>query len=122
GASTHSVSLAFSDNAFTPNQLHWQYSFTTIAPPPVVPTTKDVFTDNFESYISGAGDSSALDKNLAGGPNAAPNGSGHPWVGIATLPNIYVVGTEGGVTPHSGTNMIRGLSGGGDFDQVYYNL
>jgi hypothetical protein len=81
--------------------------------------TVDVFRDDFESYASGE---SPLDKNLAGGPNAAPNGSGNPWWGIAALPNIYVVGSEEGPTPHSGTNMIRGLSGGGDFDQAYYNL
>ena len=38
------------------------------------------------------------------------------------MPNIYVVGTENSVTPHSGTNMVRGLSFGSDFDQAYYNL
>jgi hypothetical protein len=76
-----------------------------------------LFSDGFESYAPGA-----LDKNLSGGPNAAPNGSGNPWFG-PNPPNLRVVGAEGSVTPHSGTQMVRGLNtGGGDFDQNWYNL
>jgi hypothetical protein len=73
-------------------------------------------TDGFETYNPGA-----LDKDLAGGPNAAPNGSGNPWFGPLP-PNLFVVGAENGVTPHSGTQMIRGSGSPSDFDQLWYNL
>jgi hypothetical protein len=119
--STHAVGVTFSNNAVAPQQFAWQYSFTVVPPPPFVPTTVDVFKDSFETYIQAPGDDGALDKNLSGGPNAAPNGSGNPWWGPFPA-NLRVVGTENGVTPHSGTNMVRGLSTGGDFDQEYYNL
>jgi hypothetical protein len=80
-----------------------------------------LFSDNFESYASGAGDSTPLDKNTAG-PNADTNGSGNPWWGPFP-PNFRVVTTgDGGVTAHSGSKMIRGLSSGSDLDQDYYNL
>jgi hypothetical protein len=76
-----------------------------------------LFSDGFETYAPGA-----LDKNLTGGPNAAPNGSGNPWFG-PNPPNLRVVGTEGSVAPHSGTQMVRGLNtAGADFDQNWYNL
>jgi hypothetical protein len=75
-----------------------------------------LFSDGFESY-TGAGN--PLDKNTAG-PNAAPNGSGNPWFGPAP-PNARVVGAEGSVTPHSGTQMIRG-SAPSDLDENWYNL
>jgi hypothetical protein len=76
-----------------------------------------LFTDGFESYNVGA-----LDKNASGGANAAPNGSGNPWFGPAP-PNARVVGTDSGVTPHSGSQMIRGaLVTGSDLDQNWYNL
>src|SRR5262245_55178519 len=80
-----------------------------------------LFSDNFESYASGTGDSTPLDKNTAG-PNADTNGSGNPWWGPFP-PNLRVVTSgDGGVTAHSGNQMVRGLSTGGDFDQSYYNL
>ena len=75
-----------------------------------------LFSDSFESYTAGG---VPLDKNTAG-PNAAPNGSGNPWFGPAP-PNARVVGTEGGVSPHSGNNMIRG-SAPSDLDENWYNL
>lgn len=76
-----------------------------------------VFNDGFESYANGA-----LDKNYASGPNAAPNGSGNPWFG-PNPPNAQVVGVDSGVSPHSGSKMIRGaFVTGADLDQNWYNL
>lgn len=76
-----------------------------------------VFTDGFEGYNNGA-----LDKNASGGANAAPNGSGNPWFGPSP-PNAQVVGTDSGVSPHSGSKMIRGaFVTGTDSDQNWYNL
>ena len=119
--STHAVSVAYSDNSSpTPQNLTWEYSFSTVLPPPVVATSKVVFSENFESFV---GNTSILDKQLAG-PNNAPNGSGNPWWGPYPV-NAYVItaGTAdaAGVTPHSGTNMIRARAPS-DIDQVYYNL
>jgi hypothetical protein len=74
-----------------------------------------VFTDGFESYANGA-----LDKNYSSGPNAAPNGSGNPWFGPAP-PNAQVINSESGVSPHSGSKMIRGRAAS-DLDQNWYNL
>ena len=75
-----------------------------------------LFSDGFESYGIGA-----LDKNVAG-PNAAVNGVGNPWFG-PNPPNAQVVGTDSGVTPHSGNQMIRGaFVAGTDLDQNWYNL
>jgi hypothetical protein len=129
--STHEVSVVFSDNASpTPQQITWGYTFTTVPPPPVVPTSVVVFSDGFESYV---GNSSILDKNYNGSnativgpaPNIATNGSGNPWWGVHYVNNAYVVtaGTPdaGAVTPHSGTNMIHGIAPS-DVDQIYYNL
>jgi hypothetical protein len=75
-----------------------------------------LFSDGFESYTAG---SSPLDKNVAG-PNSAPNGSGNPWFGPVP-PNLLVVGTTGGVNPHSGANMVTARLPG-DFDQDWVNL
>ena len=75
-----------------------------------------LFSDGFESYTGGG---VPLDKNYAGA-NAAPNGSGNPWFGPAP-PNARVVGTEGSVSPHSGTQMIRS-SAPSDLDENWYNL
>ncbi len=76
-----------------------------------------LFSDGFESHNIGA-----LDKNLSGGPNAAPNGSGNPWFGPAP-PNAQVVGVDSGVSPHSGSHMIRGaFVAGADIDQNWYNM
>ncbi|HVM49740.1 MAG TPA: hypothetical protein VMU04_17060 [Candidatus Acidoferrum sp.] len=86
--------------------------------PPFVPGAYvTVFSDNFESYVSGH---TPLDKNYAGG-NAAPNGSGNPWFGPFP-PNAYVVGAESGVTPHSGTNALTGDGIPYDGDENWYNL
>src|SRR5882757_7602785 len=60
------------------------------------------FIDGFEVYAQGA-----LDADLSGGPNEGPNGGANPWFG-GNPPNFRVVGAENGVTPHSGTNMVRG--------------
>jgi hypothetical protein len=80
-----------------------------------------LYSDNFDSYTPGTGDSTPLDSNQVG-PNAGTNGSGNPWWG-PFLPNLYVVTSgENGVPAHSGNQMVRGLSTGGDFDQEYYNL
>src|SRR5581483_7283182 len=58
-------------------------------------------------------------------PNFGTNGdlTGNPWWGPFP-PNIQVVGAENGITPHSGTNMARGVgfTGPADFDQDYFNL
>jgi hypothetical protein len=76
-----------------------------------------VYTDGFEGYNIGA-----LDKNASGGANAAPNGSGNPWFGPAP-PNAQVVGVDSGVSPHSGSKMIRGaFVTGADIDQNWINL
>jgi hypothetical protein len=75
-----------------------------------------VLSDGFESYTAGG---APLDKNVAG-PNQAPNGSGNPWFGPAP-PNARVVGTENGVVPFAGSNMIRG-SAPSDFDENWVNL
>ncbi len=109
--STHTVSLAFADDATpTPQTNTWQYSFT-VAPQYVV-----LFSESFESRKRGA-----LDMNLSGGTNTAPNGGpGNPWFGPAP-PNSQVVGPQAGVNPHSGTNMIQG-SAPNDLDENWYNL
>src|SRR5438874_2326896 len=75
-----------------------------------------VFSDGFESYTGGG---NPLDKNVAG-PNSAPNGSGNPWFGPAP-PNLRVVGTEGGVLPNSGLQMVRG-SAPSDLDEEWVNI
>ena len=60
------------------------------------------FFDSFEGYAQGS-----LDSTDSAGPNAGPNGGPNPWFGSAP-PNLRVVNAENGVTPHSGTNMVRG--------------
>lgn len=77
-----------------------------------------LYSDNFESYAIGA-----LDKNLAGGPNAAPNGSGNPWFGPSP-PNGQVISADGAVAPHSGSRMVRGnfTTSPPDFDQNWMNV
>jgi len=109
--STHTVSLVFADDSTpTPHTNTWQYSFTVAAQYVVL------FSENFESRKRGA-----LDMNLSGGPNAAPNGeAGNPWFGPAP-PNSQVVGPQAGVTPHSGTNMIQGTAPS-NLDENWYNL
>lgn len=76
-----------------------------------------LLSENFDSYAVGA-----LDKNLTGGPNAAPNGSGNPWFGPSP-PNGQVVSSDGGITPHSGSGMVRGnfAASPPDFDQNWLN-
>lgn len=107
---THSVSLVFADDAFQTNT--WQYEFT------IAPVFRTIFSDGFEKYASG---NAPLDMNVSG-PNASANGNlaGNPWFGPLP-PNSRVVGTQSGVNPHSGTNMIKG-SAPSDFDQNWFNL
>ena len=115
--STHTVGVIFADNAApTPNTNSWTYQFTTVPPNFVPGAYVTVFSDGFESYASA---NAPLDKNYAGA-NAAPNGSGNPWFGPAP-PNARVLGSESGVTPHGGTNMITG-SATFDLDQNWYNI
>ncbi len=111
---THSVSLTFSDNATpTPQTTTLDYSFT------VTPEFVPVFSDGFESYTGGV---SPLDMNYATGPNASANGNlaGNPWFG-PNPPNAEVLGSEGGVNPHSGSQMIRGRAAN-DLDENWLNL
>ena len=65
--------------------------------------------EDFEKYNLGA-----LDANLnsTNGVNQAPNGQtgANPWWG-AEPPNLQVVSSENGITPHSGVKMVRGASG-----------
>ena len=76
-----------------------------------------VYTDDFESYNLGG-----IDKNLATGPNYAPENTGQPWFGPYE-PNAVVVGVDSGVTPHSGSKMIRGkLNASADIDQNWINI
>jgi len=77
-----------------------------------------LYSENFDSYAT-----RALDKNLAGGANAAPNGTGNPWFGPSP-PNGQVVPSDNGVTPHSGSQMVRGnfTSNPPDFDQNWLNI
>ncbi|HEX3800974.1 MAG TPA: hypothetical protein VH413_19940 [Verrucomicrobiae bacterium] len=72
------------------------------------------FSDGFENYTLGP-----LDADLAvssGGVNNFTNGAPYvrgaffnPWWG-SEPPNLIVVGAENGVTPHSGSQMVRGAS------------
>ena len=88
----------------------------------VCPVHGASFSDGFESYAQGL-----LDKNYAGGANAATNGLGNPWWGPHPA-NFTVVGAENGVTPHSGAQMARNEIGSlfqvpfFDSDLEYYNL
>jgi hypothetical protein len=80
-----------------------------------------LFSDGFETQAPGA-----IDANLAGGPNQAPNGGpGNPWFGPAP-PNLQVVGAGGGLSsgaagPNSGSQMLTARAAS-DFDQNWYNL
>ncbi len=75
-----------------------------------------LYSDGFEGYNNGA-----LDANLSGGPNQGPNGGpGNPWFGPAP-PNLQVVGTVGGVNPHSGIKMVTATAPS-DFDQDWLNI
>jgi hypothetical protein len=75
------------------------------------------FFDGFEVYAQGA-----LDADLTGGPNEGTNGGANPWFG-GNPANIRVVGAENGVTPHGGTNMVRGCYNClYDKDTDFYNL
>src|SRR5690349_15903030 len=80
-----------------------------------------LYSDGFEGYNSGA-----LDANLSGGPNQAPNGGpGNPWFGPVP-PNLHIVGAGGGISsgsagPHSGSKMVT-ANATSDFDQDWINL
>jgi hypothetical protein len=77
--------------------------------------TTVLWSEGFEGYNTDAGQTfGGLDKNVAGGANAANNGVGNPWFG--PNPNNGWVTEEmenplpiqETITPHSGTNMMRG--------------
>jgi hypothetical protein len=75
-----------------------------------------VFVDDFENYNLGS-----LDKDDPNGPNQDANGdSANPWFG-GFPPNFLVVGPENGVTPISGSQMIRPVAPG-DRDQLWLNI
>lgn len=78
-----------------------------------------LISDSFDSYNSGE-----LDKNGAGSPNAAPNGSGNPWWGPfgGTLTQTTIVGTPNGVTLHSGSQMVAGASANGSQSELWDNV
>jgi hypothetical protein len=74
-----------------------------------------LWSEGFENYNTDAGQTyGGLDKNKSGGANAADNGVGNPWFGPAPN-NAWVTEAmenplpiQETITPHSGTNMIRG--------------
>lgn len=72
-----------------------------------------LMTDSFEGFAL-----DDLDANGSVGLNSAPNRGANPWFGPFP-PNFSVVNGENGITPHSGTNMIRGAN---SFDLEYYNI
>jgi hypothetical protein len=95
-----------------------------------LPAASALLFDGFESYNRGV-----LDANSPSDANTAPNGGpGNPWWGPVPPgpPDLHVVAAESNivagvitnfVTPHTGTNMLRGLhSGAPDFDRNFFNL
>ena len=74
-----------------------------------------VWFEGFECYNTDAGqDYGGLDKNMSGGANEAPNGSGNPWFG-PNPNNAWVTKAmtnpdpiQETVTPHGGQFIIRG--------------
>jgi hypothetical protein len=83
--------------------------------------------DGFESCHRGT-----LDANSPSDVNTAPDGGpGNPWWG-SEPPDLRVVAAESNivsgvitnfVTPHTGTNMVRGKnSGASDYDRNFFNL
>jgi hypothetical protein len=75
-----------------------------------------LFTDNFESY--NPGQLATTDGSTANpGPNGGP---GNPWWAPFSG-NGVITGATGGVTPHSGTQMMAGAAAG-DFDQNVVNI
>ena len=89
-----------------------------------------LWSEGFEGYQTDSGQTyGSLDKNVSGGANAANNGVGNPWFGPndPSFPNNAWV-TEAMenplpvqelITPHSGTNMLRG---GRDNTGGWYNF
>ncbi len=78
--------------------------------------TAAVYSEGFESYNIGS-----IDNNLVGGPNT---GASNPWfgpVGATGSPNARVIETESGITPHTGSHMIRG-NVENDGDANYVNI
>ena len=75
-----------------------------------------LFTDNFDSY--NPGQLATTDASTANpGPNGGP---GNPWWAPFSG-NGVITGATGGVTPHSGTQMMAGAAAG-DFDQNVVNI
>ena len=92
-----------------------------------LPAASALLFDGFESYNRGT-----LDANTPADANTAPNGGhGNPWWG-SEPPDLHVVAAESNiisgvitnlVSPHTGTNMVRGLdSGFSDYDRNFFNL
>ena len=77
------------------------------------------FTDSFEVYAPGI-----LDATYSGGPNEGASGGPNPWFAAYPAVGMRAVGTEFGVVPHNGTNMIRGHTYNGILDSAtdWYNL
>lgn len=103
-ASTHQVTLTFTDTAPQTQTLSWEFTVAEALPTDLV----TIFSDDFESYNLGY-----LDKNLTGDPNYAPNGSGNPWFGpwpenysVLESDTLVVEGTNCVVIPHSGSKML----------------
>lgn len=76
---------------------------------------KVLWSEGFEGYNTDPGQTfGGLDKNVTGGANAAVNGVGNPWFGpnpnngwvTAAMDNPLPI--QETLTPHSGTNMMRG--------------
>ena len=74
-----------------------------------------LWSEGFENYNTVAGQTyGGLDKNKSGGANAGDNGVGNPWFGPApnngwvteAMQNPLPV--QDTITPHGGTNMMRG--------------
>jgi hypothetical protein len=78
-----------------------------------------LFSDNFDSYNPGQ-----LNKNGAGSPNSAPNGTGNPWWGPfgGRLTQSTIVGPETGITPHSGTQMVAGATANNTQSELWQNI
>jgi hypothetical protein len=84
-----------------------------------------LISEGFETYNAGALDSDYPGANQ--GPNGGP---GSPWWSVFP-PTFFVVGAEtytipgvstNLVSPHGGTNMVRGDISGNASDTIYYNL
>ncbi len=101
GASAHTVSLVFADDATpTPKVTTLDYTFTAADDISSI-TWAAAFTEDFEGYKQGE-----LDANDSASPNKSNNNlSGNGWFGPYPG-NDNLVGAMNGVTPHSGAKML----------------